>query len=182
MYYVNKTNREISGFGIVDIIEGVPNVIDIILLKQENGYSETELDGDAIADAEYQHYKSGNPGEIKFWWHSHNTMDVFWSVTDHAAMDTLCEHGWFMHGVFNHKAESKIAYTSNAPFSTFIDDIELVIQDDADLDVDNQQMLDNFETLLDEKRTEFKDILEKKEEFKAELFEKVKEDQRDTDK
>ena len=89
MHYVHKAKFEISGFGNVQVIDGIPTVTDIILLKQENDPTETEIDADAIAKAIYDHHVSGMEGELKFWWHSHVNMGVFWSGTDNATIKQL---------------------------------------------------------------------------------------------
>ena len=129
MYYVNKTNFEISGFGAVEVIDGVPTVTSIYIMDQENSSAETELDGASIAKVEYEHLKSGRPGDLRFWWHSHVNMQVFWSGTDMSAIEMLAENGWFIHGVFNKQYESRLAYSNNEPISVFIDDIEMEIDE-----------------------------------------------------
>ena len=130
MHYVHKAKFEISGFGNVQIIKGVPTVTDIILIKQENSPAETEMDGDAIAKAMYDHHISGMEGELKFWWHSHVNMSVFWSATDMATINSLTEQGWWTHGVFNKKNEYKCAYSNNDPFPVFLDDLDMEIDED----------------------------------------------------
>lgn len=135
MHYVNKTNFEVSGFGNVEVIDGVPTVTDIILLKQENHATETEIDGASFAKAIYDHYTLGTKGELKFWWHSHVNMGCFWSGTDMATIKSLTKDGWYIHGVFNKKGEYKLAYTNNDPFPIMLDDLDLeidenLIQDD----------------------------------------------------
>ena len=136
MYYVNKAKFEISGFGNVQIIDGIPTVTDIILLKQENSSVETEMDGDAIAKAVYDHHVSGMEGELKFWWHSHVNMNVFWSGTDMKTINSLTENGWFIHGVFNKKYEYRCAYSNIEPVDIFMDDLEMEI-DEAMVNSDN---------------------------------------------
>lgn len=130
MYYVNKTNFEISGLGNVQVIDGVPTVTDIILLKQENSSAETEMDADAIAKAVYDHHVSGMEGELKFWWHSHVNMDVFWSGTDTKTIEDLTTQGWFIHGVFNKRDEYRCAYSNNDPVPVFIDNLDLEIDEE----------------------------------------------------
>ena len=113
MHYVHKAKFEISGFGNVEIIKGVPTVTDIILLKQENHSTETEMDGDAVAKALYDHHVSGMEGELKFWWHSHVDMPTFWSTTDMDTINELTENGWWIHGVFNKKNEYRCEHCKN---------------------------------------------------------------------
>lgn len=130
MYYVHKAKFEISGLGNVEVINGIPTVTDIILLKQENDPTETDIDSESIARAMYDHEQLGIKGELKFWWHSHVDMDVFWSGTDRDTIDQLTQHGWFVHGVFNKKNEYRLAYSNNEPFTTFIDNLDLEIDED----------------------------------------------------
>lgn len=130
MYYVRKTKYEISGMGIIENIDGVPTVVDIVLLKQINEKTETELNANAIAKADYNHFISKKSGELKFWWHSHNTMDAYWSKTDYEAMDLLTgDNGWFFHGVFNHKGDTQFAYTDTREFNICIDDIPMEVNE-----------------------------------------------------
>jgi len=130
MYYVNKSNFEVSGFGNVVIIDGVPTVNEIFLIKQENHSTETEMDAEAIGKALYDHHVSGMEGELKFWWHSHVNMPVFWSGTDMDTINQLTEDGWFIHGVFNKKYEYRCAYSNNDPVPMFVDDLEMDIDED----------------------------------------------------
>ena len=55
----------------------------LLILKQENSGSNTELDGEAVTNYTMKYgMKYKNP-EMKFvWWHSHHTMSAFWSGTD----------------------------------------------------------------------------------------------------
>ena len=130
MYYVNKSNFEVSGFGNVVVIDGIPTVDEIFLVKQENHAAETEMDAEAIGKALYDHHMSGMEGELKFWWHSHVNMPVFWSGTDMTAINQLTEDGWFIHGVFNKKYEYRCAYSNNDPVPMFVDDLEMEIDED----------------------------------------------------
>ena len=160
MYYVKKTKLEISGLGVVENIDGVPTVTDIVLLKQTNDKTETELDANAIGKADYDHFISGKAGELKFWWHSHNTMPSYWSKTDYEAMETLTgESGWFFHGVFNHKEETQFAYTDSREFDICIDDIgmeideTIVTQEMFDLNIQKEELNNQMKEL---KNVEFK--------------------------
>lgn len=100
------------------------------MIKQDNEATETEIDGDALAKVLYDHSISGTKGELKFWWHSHVNMGVFWSGTDMKTIEDLTQNGWFIHGVFNKKGENRIAYSNNEPVEVFIDNLELEIDED----------------------------------------------------
>lgn len=168
MYYVHKAKFEISGFGNVEVIDGIPTVTDIYLLKQENDPTETEMCPDAVSKAVYDHHMSNVSGEMKFWWHSHVNMDVFWSGTDTATMNSLTENGWFIHGVFNKKDKFKIAYTTNEPVSAFIDDLNLEIDEDL---ITCPKLVENALEIYDHEHQ--RETIDK--EFKAQIKELEKE-------
>jgi hypothetical protein len=117
MHFVNKCDKEISGLGDawLDVENKCIRITSAFLLEQECGPAETELDDDSIARALFEAHQdevqSGNPRQLKFWWHSHVNMDVFWSPTDQATMRKLSEHSWFINIVFNKKNERKAALT-----------------------------------------------------------------------
>lgn len=145
-YYVDRTDFEISGLGVVENIKGVPTVTDVILLKQENSHTETELDPVALNKADYDFMMSGKEGALKFWWHSHNSMDVYWSKTDYEAIDQLTGNGEFFHGVFNHKGEFRIAYTNYKDYNIFIDDMDLEIDENL-VSKEKQELLIQLDQL-----------------------------------
>lgn len=147
MHYVHKADFEVSGLGVVEVIDNVPVITDIMLLEQEGSAAETELDADSINKALYEHHKSGEDGEIKFWWHSHVNMEVFWSGTDMKTIEQLTQNGWFIHGVFNKKNESKFAATSKEPFELFIDNIELEIDESYTNSVAKAKLIDKIAEL-----------------------------------
>ena len=142
MHYVNKTDFEVSGLGVIEILDGQPTVTDVYLLEQENDPTETEITSESINKVLYEHYKTKKKGDIKFWWHSHVNMDVFWSGTDRATIKQLTQNGWFFHGVFNKKDEVKIAFSNCDPVFGMIDNLNLDI--DYDL-VNDQELYDAYQ-------------------------------------
>ena len=109
MHWVNKADFEVSGFGVIEIEDGVPVVKDAILLDQVGSSAETEIDPNDINKAEYM--LRDHPGEMRWWWHSHVNMAVFWSGTDQATIAQLGSQGWFFHTVFNKKNEYRTAFS-----------------------------------------------------------------------
>lgn len=118
--------NEVSGFGIVERLEnGSFRVKDAILLDQENTSGDTELNPAAIADAEFDYL---NQGGLRWWWHSHVNMDVFWSGTDMNAMRQLGGQGWILATVFNLKYEYRSAMyvkckTDFGDMNSFVDQL-----------------------------------------------------------
>src|SRR5215217_1637411 len=113
MYMVHKADKEISGLGDAEI--DLENKLIIIksafLLKQECGPTEPEIDEQAVGAAMFQAHEDFVASQgavnrsIKFWWHSHVNMGVFWSGTDKESIAKLSKNSWFSHIVFNKKGE-----------------------------------------------------------------------------
>lgn len=109
-YFVDQADKEISGLGdaTIDLEEKTVTISSAFLLDQECTAATTDLDEGAVSKAMFAAHKDeqeGKPRSIKFWWHSHVNMAVFWSSTDTATMKELSEHGWFVNIVFNKKRE-----------------------------------------------------------------------------
>jgi len=127
MHWIHKSSFEVSGLGkvVVDKERNTIKVIDAILLKQENTSVTTEIDGAAVGKALYELRET--PGDLRWWWHSHVDMDVFWSGTDLSTMKQLGLGGWFVSTVFNKKQEVKSAFIQSAPIRLLADDIDTTI-------------------------------------------------------
>lgn len=107
MFYVNRSEFEVSGMGKV-VVEpgGILRVVSQFMLPQKNRTTHTQVEPEDINKLLYQLGESP-----RFWWHSHVKMGVFWSGED---MSTIKENagpeGWFINTVFNQKREMKTAY------------------------------------------------------------------------
>ena len=124
MYWVNKSNYEVSGLGTVEYDEeaGLFRVTDAFLLTQENSMVTTDIDATAIGQLMAEVYRRKDvEGTLNFWWHSHVDMDVFWSQTDLDTIHQLGQHGWFLSTVFNKKEEMRSAFYQRSPFNVFAD-------------------------------------------------------------
>jgi len=133
MFYVRESDVEISGLGTCAYDQATKTfkVGRIVLCEQENGPTETNLSPASIAKA--MHELRNEPDTLRFWWHSHVNMGVFWSGTDQIAMRELSEHGWFMATVFNKKAEMKSCASFPTTFGQMqLDDMATEIEDTVD--------------------------------------------------
>lgn len=139
MYWIQKCDFEISGMGSVVIEDNEIRVVDACLIKQENTGTSTDIDAKALGKAEFELRHA--EGELKWWWHSHVNMGVFWSGTDMETIEELSEHGWFAATVFNKKEESRSAVALVDPVHTFVDELELVLTRPG-LDDDTMAVLD----------------------------------------
>ena len=104
-----EDKNEISG-----LATAVPNnkghywIENVEIMKQENSGSNTELDGDAVAAYKMKYGMKYNNPNMKFvWWHSHHTMDAFWSGTDLTEIDAWKNNSFSLALVVNLKEEYK---------------------------------------------------------------------------
>jgi len=129
MYWVNKSSYEVSGLGNVVVEEGnVLRIVDVMLCEQKNTAVTTELDGAAVGKAAFELHQSQAPGEMRFWWHSHVNMAVFWSGQDLETINALAEGGWFISTVFNKKREMRTAISMSQPFRMLYDEVTLEVE------------------------------------------------------
>lgn len=136
MHWINKSSDEVSGFGKVTYHAetGVFEIHDAYLIKQANGAAHTDIDGQDLAKLMYTSRET--EGELKWWWHSHVKMQVFWSGTDTATIKELGSQGWCLATVFNQMEDSRSALgyaVSNPVFGNDIlikDELDLFIMDD----------------------------------------------------
>lgn len=122
MHWVNKSDHEVSGLGIINLqADSVLRVTKVMLLPQVNGPTHTDIEPKDAAKLLYQ--CRDIPGDLRFWWHSHVNMDVFWSGTDMDTIKKLGQGGWFLSMVFNKKREMRSAFYSvdgtQTPWGTF---------------------------------------------------------------
>lgn len=117
MYWVDKADFEVSGFGTVTYDGKDFLVNDVILLKQEGGAAHTDIDPLSLSKAQYE--LRGSEGELRFWWHSHVNMQAFMSGTDQATIKEIAQQGWCVAAVFNKRGEYQTAlgYKYDTPFA-----------------------------------------------------------------
>lgn len=111
MHWINKSDHEVSGLGMVSLQpDGILRVIHAMLLPQVNTGTSTDIEPE---DAAKMLFKCKDlPGDLRFWWHSHVNMEVFWSGTDMDTIRKIGAGGWFLSTVFNKKREMRSAFYS----------------------------------------------------------------------
>lgn len=154
MYWVDRAkDLEVSGLGLIQVEpDGVFRVTDAMLLPQKNTKTHTEISPDGVAKAMYDLRNSG--GELKWWWHSHVDMGVFWSKTDTDTIEEFGQGGWVVATVFNKRREKKTAFYSVdgtvTPFgksSLFIDDLETEIKNTKHIESWEKDYVDNVDKI-----------------------------------
>ena len=125
-YYTQAADGEVSGLGTLirdDLGRFVVN--QVFLLDQECTGTETDLDPEAISKLMVDMIgRNEDPGQLKFWWHSHVNMGVFWSGTDDTACETLSREFAFSL-VVNKKRESLCRLDLYSPFRVTIDGVRV---------------------------------------------------------
>jgi hypothetical protein len=108
MYWVNKSQFEVSGLGKIRVEEGgTLRVVDAMLLPQKNGHTHTDIEAEDVNRAMFM--LKDSEGDLRWWWHSHVNMNVFWSSTDMDTIKKIGQGGWFAATVFNKKSEVRSA-------------------------------------------------------------------------
>ena len=133
MYFVHKADFEVSGFGKIVYDEQTREftVKSVHLLEQEGTATTTDID--PISLMKLQKELANEEGELRWWWHSHVNMNVFWSGTDTATIKDIGRHGWLVATVFNKKEEMRTAVcyrSENNLFGhnvTLVDEVETIL-------------------------------------------------------
>ncbi len=110
MHWVNKSHYEVSGLGTCkfDPKTSEFRVISAMLLPQRNTTTHTDIKPEDVCKAMYE--LRDVEGELKFWWHSHVEMAVFWSGEDMSTIRDIGQGGWVLASVFNKKREIRSAF------------------------------------------------------------------------
>lgn len=125
--YADLCNNEISALGSVVITNGIILIEDVYLFDQIVTGSSTELSQESVANFICEYIKMGkDPANLKFWWHSHVNMNVFWSGTDTATIERFAPSDWFISMVSNKRGEYKIRLDIHNPLRLVFDDIPLI--------------------------------------------------------
>lgn len=82
-YYVSSVDAEISGVGKTRFVGEDIFVEDVIIFKQKCTGAHTDIDVEDEMKVMYERDLQGESSkDWNLWWHSHNSMGVFWSGTD----------------------------------------------------------------------------------------------------
>ena len=125
--YAQAAIEEVSGVGIVEKIDGVLMVTEVYLLEQECTSMTTEIDSGALGKLMLWLVKQGKEAGLKLWWHSHGSMDTFWSRTDNNTARIISKTSWAFRAVINKSGKVKISADINEPFPHTVHDMDFRI-------------------------------------------------------
>ena len=131
---VKQAPKEVLGFGRVKLKRRLDDgrgnnraiFIEEILPLPLQEVSGASADGEVDSFMEFLD-QYPDKSAIKFWWHSHVDMGVFWSGKDDLGIDTMSHGDFAVSMVLNKKGEIKMRFDYFVPFRMTVEDIELEI-------------------------------------------------------
>ena len=136
-YYIEGCEDEISGFGKVTKTLNEDNeeefkITDIEIMKQTVSGVSAIIDEETIAKFLYEKTKRNqSTAPYRVWWHSHATMNSFFSTTDDSTIDKSTEFPYLISIVSNHKHEIKARIDIFQPIR-LTQEINIIIEEDDD--------------------------------------------------
>ena len=127
-HWIDLARGEVSGLGTVIAQDGGALLIEqVFLVDQECTGSHTELDDEAVAQLLVQLDAEGiDTGTVRFWWHSHGTMQSYWSSTDTACIAGLANDAFTVSMVSNKAGEDRLRVDLFQPFHATFDMLPLL--------------------------------------------------------
>lgn len=140
-YYVSQCETEISGLGKLNVITdpgtGLREMVvtQFEIFEQVVSGTHSDLNPDALGKFLFEKIRDGeDPAEYRVWWHSHATMQAFFSGTDVGTINGSTEFPYLISLVTNHKGDliarvdifDPVRVTQNLEVEVIIDeDLEL---------------------------------------------------------
>ena len=139
----HQMKAEIGGqMVVVEDGDGDFIIKDPVILKQEVSAGNCEMEAEALA-LHYSKMVGKHGDKVRHcWWHSHHTMDAFWSGTDTSTILANKSHDFTVSLVVNLKQEYKLRVQFFYPFEheenvnlNFLEDIDEVRDEGLDAEV-----------------------------------------------
>ena len=128
-HYTSLAAGEVSGLGLVEEVDGGFLVTRVFLPRQQCTHGGTELDQKSIAEILVGLEDEGiDSGTLKFWFHSHGNLDVFWSSTDEDCIAGLANDNYFVSLVVNKAGDSLSRLDLFRPVRVTIDNVPIGIR------------------------------------------------------
>ena len=125
-HWVQLARGEVSGLGTVVPQNRGLLIEQVYLLEQQCTGSHTELDDEAVAALLVELDAMGvDTGTVRFWWHSHGTMQAFWSGTDDECIEGLGNDSYMVSLVTNKRRQDRIRVDQYTPLRLTIDEVPL---------------------------------------------------------
>lgn len=144
--WTDMARGEVSALGIIDetrdqqtgMITGL-RVTDVFLVKQVSTDADTELDPAGVAELMLELERAGQDVcKLRFWWHSHGSLSVFWSDQDEACVTDLANGEYLLSLVVNKRRDSQCRLDQFHPTHMFISDIQWDVRYEVPADLEEQ--------------------------------------------
>jgi len=127
--YIQCADYEISGLGTVTRLGNDFLVKTVHLFEQECTGASTDLSVEDISKFLLKAVRSGlAPETLKFWWHSHGSMGVFWSGTDDGTAEKF-NNGWMLSAVGNKRGEYLVRLDLYEPIRLTLDGLRFEVRE-----------------------------------------------------
>lgn len=138
MLYTRYAKGEVSGLGLVDMIDGAPYVSDVFIVRQEATAGSVELSPEHLGEIVTEAVRKGDKtfsSRLRLWWHSHSEFKTFHSPTDSDTVELLGKFSpYVLSVVTNKKEEYDAALSIFKPVRVTIKDAEALLIDNDELD------------------------------------------------
>jgi hypothetical protein len=129
--WTEMAKGEVSALGLVDEIRDAVSgtvssllVTDFFLVKQACSSDETTMDPQSVAELMASLETKGvDCRKLRCWAHSHGTMSVFWSATDHQCVGNLANGEWLLSIVVNKKRDAMVRLDQFNPAHLYLTDV-----------------------------------------------------------
>ena len=128
-HYTNLAAGEVSGLGTVEEFNGGFLVTDLFLPKQTCSPGGTELDQESVATLLMELDQAGkDSGALRYWFHSHGDLDVFWSRTDEECINNLANGDYVLSLVTNKRGHMLARLDIFRPVRVTIDQVPVSVR------------------------------------------------------
>jgi len=128
-HYTDLAAGEVSGLGTVEEFDGGFLVTDLFLPKQTCFPGGTDLDQDSVATLIMELDQTGKDvGTLRFWWHSHGSLDVFWSGTDEECINNLANGDYVLSLVTNKRGQVLARLDIFRPVRVVVDEVSVSVR------------------------------------------------------
>jgi predicted metallopeptidase len=105
--YVRNATAEIAGMGIVEVVDNDYLLVsDVFIVEQEASAAHADFDVDGVARFMEELIAAGREDDIpkmKLWWHSHGTLEAYFSSRDTQTIDEWKNTSYLVSIVCNKK-------------------------------------------------------------------------------
>ena len=127
--WLEISEGEFSALGIVEEVEKGFLVKEIFLPEQNCSNAETVIEPEAVAKLLLELENAGyDPSRLRFWFHSHAHMEVFWSKTDLETISLLANDSYFISMVANKRGEYLVRVDIYHPCELHFDEVPVKVQ------------------------------------------------------